>query len=32
LVLAAVQAAFLPTRDKRRLEGRFQEELFATAS
>jgi adenosine deaminase len=32
LILAAVQAAFLPTRDKRRLEGRFQEELFATAS
>jgi adenosine deaminase len=31
LVLAAVQAAFLPARDKRRLEGQLQAELFATA-
>lgn len=32
LVLAAVQAAFLPARDKRRLEGQLQAELFATPS
>jgi adenosine deaminase len=32
LILAAAQAAFLPAKDKRRLEGQLQAELFATAS
>ena len=32
LILAAVQAAFLPAKDKRRLEGQLQAELFAKAS
>jgi adenosine deaminase len=31
MILAAAQAAFLPEAEKRRLEGRLQGELFATA-
>ena len=32
MILAAVQAAFLPARDKRRLERQLQAELFASVS